>query len=55
MRANHDALAALRETAQPLHGTSDDYDHLLKLIGEAQFVLIGEATHGTSFTASAPR
>jgi len=37
----------VREIAQPLFGGSDDYDALLALIGNARFVLIGEATHGT--------
>src|SRR5438094_7061371 len=37
----------VREIAQPLSGGSDDYDTLLALIGNARFVLIGEATHGT--------
>ncbi|MGZ3504868.1 MAG: erythromycin esterase family protein [Vulcanimicrobiaceae bacterium] len=31
----------------PLQGGIRDYDGLLHTIGEAQFVLIGEATHGT--------
>ncbi|GJI99904.1 hypothetical protein RugamoR64_04430 [Duganella rhizosphaerae] len=33
--------------AQPLHGAADDYDSLLTLIGDAQFALIGEASHGS--------
>ena len=37
----------VRETAQPLEGTTVDYDPLMKLIGDARFCLIGEATHGT--------
>src|SRR2546429_1054010 len=37
----------VREIAQPLSGGSDDYDALLALIGNARFVLVGEATHGT--------
>jgi erythromycin esterase-like protein len=37
----------VREIAQPLTGSSDDYDALLTLIGNARFVLIGEARHGT--------
>jgi erythromycin esterase-like protein len=36
-----------REIAQPLSGGPDDYDGLLELIGDARFVLLGEATHGT--------
>jgi erythromycin esterase-like protein len=37
----------VREIAQPLSGSANDYDGLLKLIGDARFVLLGEATHGT--------
>src|SRR5256885_3499670 len=37
----------VRELAQPLSGESNDYDALLKLIGEARVVLLGEASHGT--------
>src|SRR5690242_961454 len=39
--------ATLREAARPLTGADDDYDELLDLIGDARFVLIGEASHGT--------
>src|SRR5438132_958155 len=37
----------VQEAAQPLEGTARDYDQLLKLVGEARFCLLGEATHGT--------
>jgi len=37
----------VREIAQPLVGEARDYDALLQLIGNARFVLIGEASHGT--------
>src|SRR2546421_2832278 len=37
----------VREIAQPLSSGVNDYDGLLKLIGNARFVLVGEATHGT--------
>ena len=30
-----------------LHGSPEDYDALLELIGDAPYVLLGEATHGT--------
>jgi erythromycin esterase-like protein len=40
-------IEVLRKAAHPLHGTADDYDPLLELIGDARFVLIGEASHGT--------
>ena len=33
--------------AQSIEGGARDYDPLLKLIGEARFCLLGEATHGT--------
>lgn len=35
------------EAAHPLTGELDDYNPLMKLIGEASLVLIGEASHGT--------
>jgi erythromycin esterase-like protein len=40
-------VRALREAAHGLAGTVADYDPLLKLIGDARFVLLGEASHGT--------
>lgn len=36
-----------RKLIQPLDGNDGDFDALLDLIGEAPFVLLGEATHGT--------
>jgi erythromycin esterase-like protein len=39
--------AALGRRARPLTGAARDYDELLELIGGAQIVLIGEASHGT--------
>lgn len=43
-----DQLASLvSKVAHPLSGTTSDYDSLLTLIGDACFVLLGEATHGT--------
>jgi erythromycin esterase-like protein len=47
MKATEDAIHSVQKAAQPLIGASDDYDRLLELIGDARFVLIGEATHGT--------
>lgn len=41
------ALRVLSGAAHPLVGEADDYDPLLTLIGEARFVLLGEASHGT--------
>jgi erythromycin esterase-like protein len=37
----------LREAAEPLSGSPSDYDSLLDLVGDARFVLLGEASHGT--------
>src|ERR671917_207180 len=37
----------VREAAIPLSGASTDYDPLLDLNGDARFVLLGEASHGT--------
>src|SRR2546423_9752630 len=37
----------VREIAQPLSGDAKDYDALFELIGDARFVLLGEASHGT--------
>lgn len=39
--------AVLRDAVRPLRGKADDYDALLRLIGDAQVVLLGEASHGT--------
>lgn len=38
---------AIREVAHRLTGEASDYDRSIELIGDARFVLIGEATHGT--------
>jgi erythromycin esterase-like protein len=37
----------VRDAAQPLTGDAGDYDALMDLVGDARFVLIGEASHGT--------
>jgi erythromycin esterase-like protein len=37
----------VRENAHLLTGAAQDYDPLIDLIGNARFVLIGEASHGT--------
>lgn len=37
----------LRESAHRLTGAERDYDPLLRLIGDARIVLLGEASHGT--------
>src|SRR4030088_213234 len=44
---NDPVLAAVQRDAHPLSGAVDDYDRLLALVGDARFVLIGEASHGT--------
>jgi erythromycin esterase-like protein len=38
---------AIAAAAGPLSGAHDDYDRLIAGIGDAAFVLIGEASHGT--------
>src|SRR3954463_6763361 len=46
--SSHQELAlAVRRAARPLTGRSNDHDVLLDLIGEARFVLLAEASHGT--------
>jgi erythromycin esterase-like protein len=38
---------SIRESVQPLTDAAGDYGPLLERIGDARFVLLGEATHGT--------
>jgi len=38
---------AIAQAAQPITGAAGDYDGLLDMVGDARFVLLGEATHGT--------
>ncbi|KTD26929.1 erythromycin esterase family protein [Legionella israelensis] len=40
-------MSLLNETVEPLQENGDKYASLLNKIGEARFVLMGEATHGT--------
>src|SRR5438105_5178165 len=40
-------LTRLQESAKPLTGSTEDYDPLIELIGNARYVLLGEASHGT--------
>lgn len=47
LRAENDLMRGLRGHVQPLHGTPDDHDGLLELIGTSRFALLGEASHGT--------
>lgn len=37
----------IRQAAYPLRGAAEDYDPLMELVGDARFVLLGEASHGT--------
>jgi len=43
----HPLPKLIQEAAEPLTGSPRDYDALLDLVGDAHFVLLGEATHGT--------
>jgi erythromycin esterase-like protein len=47
MGAPFDAARAISRQAVPIRGKPDDFDVLLNRIGDARFVLLGEATHGT--------
>jgi erythromycin esterase-like protein len=47
MRSVSNRVAAIRDAAIPLTGAAADYDQLLEFIGDARFVLLGEASHGT--------
>src|SRR6266550_3814911 len=38
---------SIREAARPLTGAPRDYDSLMELAGDARYVLLGEASHGT--------
>jgi erythromycin esterase-like protein len=40
-------IGVLQRSAQWLAGTPRDFDPLLDMVGEARFVLVGEASHGT--------
>jgi erythromycin esterase-like protein len=40
-------VSLLRAAARPLTGSPADLDPLLDLVGDARFVLLGEASHGT--------
>ena len=37
----------VRDASHPLTGADTDYDPLLEFLGDAHFVLLGEASHGT--------
>ena len=38
---------AIHDAAHPLVGALEDFDPLMARVGDARFVLIGEASHGT--------
>jgi erythromycin esterase-like protein len=44
---NPGVAKVIRDNLHPLTGASSDFDPLLGQIGEAHFVLLGEASHGT--------
>ena len=41
------ASSLIRDAAHPLTHSAADYDPLIEFIGDARFVLLGEASHGT--------
>src|SRR5258705_5046292 len=43
----NDQISTIRQKAVAFDGTSDVPDAVIDLVGDAQFVLIGEASHGT--------
>jgi erythromycin esterase-like protein len=45
--AGDSVVRLVREAAIPLTGGERDYDALMAMVGDARFVLLGEATHGT--------
>ncbi|HEU5116022.1 MAG TPA: erythromycin esterase family protein [Isosphaeraceae bacterium] len=45
--SDQDLARAVRSGIEPLTGGSRDYDSLLNRVGDARFVLLGEASHGT--------
>jgi erythromycin esterase-like protein len=46
---DHDGAVVkiIEDACYVLHGTGDDFDPLMRAIGDARFVLLGEASHGT--------
>src|SRR4051812_17358170 len=47
MTLRQSAVETIHSVAVRLNGSSNDYDQLLDVIGNARFVLLGEASHGT--------
>ena len=46
-RADDAAARIIEDACRVLHGKGDDFDPLIEAIGDARFVLLGEASHGT--------
>ena len=44
---DRDISKAIAAAAQPLNGSGEDFDGLMKAVGDARLVLLGEASHGT--------
>src|SRR5207237_10847374 len=44
---DHALARVVRDSAYAISGATKDYDPLMGLIGDARFVLLGEASHGT--------
>lgn len=42
-----EVIETVRKFASPITNSAADYDPLMELVGDAPFVLLGEATHGT--------
>src|SRR5262245_25738503 len=40
-------VGVLSDEARPMSGSSEDYDPILRLVGDAKLALLGEASHGT--------
>jgi erythromycin esterase-like protein len=47
LNQDQEILRTIRHSAVPLRGETTDFDPLLKAVGDARFVLLGEASHGT--------
>lgn len=47
MKTHVDIADVIRDYAERLAGFRGDYDPLLRMVGDARFVLLGEASHGT--------
>jgi erythromycin esterase-like protein len=42
-----DSVSTIRDRAHRLRGDARDFDPLIEMVGDARFVLLGEASHGT--------